>query len=196
MFFFERRYLRLKEHPVVPGTLCASVYIVLDSPGRVFGGHVTNFRRVSRGGQSSGCASWMVHRPIRLGSCNSATLFRGLSRRVEAPPCLCARRSRQTIWCRVLRSPDRAAAVGPPFLKVFRTHLWTCIVHASRPAPRAYRWFHTNSWLRGISWEPLGLRSLPIARGCRVSGTNLHAPSLERCLLSVARWTAFFCTGH
>lgn len=77
--------------------------------------------------------------------------------------CLCARRSRQTIWCRVLRSPDRAAAatahtytqmpLSPPRSQnVFRTP--SC-VDAPPPPPGAPDGFHTNSWLRGISWEPL-----------------------------------------
>lgn len=58
----------------------------------------------------------MAHQPIRLGSLNSASLFQG------GCVCLCARRSRQTIWCRVLRSPDRAAAAATAHTYTLYTH--------------------------------------------------------------------------
>jgi len=167
LFFFERRYLRLKEHPVI---LLGTPYIRIHCSwfsGKSFGSYVTNFRR------RDNPASRMVHRPIRLGSRNSARLFRGL--REELRPlrvCVHGGHGRPYgVACCGHQTVQQQS--GPP--------LSTCIVRASRPIPRAYRWFHTNSWLRGISWEPLGLRSFPIARGCRVSGTNLHAPSVERC---------------
>lgn len=144
-----------------------------------------------------------MHRPIRLESRNSASLFRGLHEESGAPPCLCARRSRQTIWCRVLRSPDHAAAAavgsgrGPPFPMVFRTRLWTCgiVVHRARPPGRTDGF----TLIRGFVEFPGSLSaSDPIQCSERLpckwhEFTRAVARPLPR-FPSVVRWTAFFFT--
>lgn len=68
-------------------------------------GSSASFRRVTRPGPR---AKPPLARIGRFGrQLRESSLFVGLR---EAR--LCARRSRQTIWCRVLRSPDRAAATS------------------------------------------------------------------------------------
>lgn len=166
LFFFERQYLWLKEHPVVPcANLCANtLFLILREEFR--GGPRYEFPSRYRRGQTSGRASRMVHRPIRLGSRNSASPFWGLreeSGGLSVFVCTEVTADHMVSRAAVTRPCSSSGSrVGPgsPFPKVFRTSLWTCgiAVHRARP-PRRTDGF---TLIRGFVEFPGSLSASPI----------------------------------